>query len=96
MRRIRWCYRRAGDGSRPQTAPDSAAASGQPAAPMDGVVVKVEAEPGQVVQRHDVLAIVEAMKTQIPVTAPRAGEIRRVLVKPGESVTAGQQLAELA
>jgi biotin carboxyl carrier protein len=63
---------------------------------MDGVVVKVEAEAGRLVERHSVLAIIKAMKMQIPVTAPQPGEVRRMLVKVSDSVIAGQQLAEIA
>jgi acetyl-CoA/propionyl-CoA carboxylase biotin carboxyl carrier protein len=70
-------------------------ASGQPTAPMDGVVVKVEVQAGDVVQRHAVLAVIEAMKMQIPVTAPWSGQVSRVLVAVGDSVTAGRALAEI-
>jgi acetyl-CoA/propionyl-CoA carboxylase biotin carboxyl carrier protein len=72
-----------------------AAAGGPPVAPMDGVVVKVAVTPGEVVERHAVLVVLEAMKMQIPVTAPAAGTVQAVLVAPGDSVTAGQPLAQL-
>ena len=51
--------------------------------------------PGEVVERHAVLVVLEAMKMQIPVTAPAAGTVQAVLVAPGDSVTAGQPLARL-
>ncbi len=51
--------------------------------------------PGEVVERHAVLVVLEAMKMQIPVTAPAAGTVQAVLVAPGDSVTAGQPLAQL-
>lgn len=87
----------------PQSArtPDSrtearpAGAAGQPASPMDGVVVKVGVRAGDLVERHAVVTVIEAMKMQIPVTAPWPGQVRRVLVAAGDSVTAGQQLAEI-
>jgi acetyl-CoA/propionyl-CoA carboxylase biotin carboxyl carrier protein len=83
----------AGAGPRPgQRAP---AAAGQPAAPMDGVVVKVAAAPGDEVERHAVLVVLEAMKMQIPVTAPWPGRVTALLVAAGDSVTAGQPLAEV-
>jgi acetyl-CoA/propionyl-CoA carboxylase, biotin carboxylase, biotin carboxyl carrier protein len=78
---------RAADGS-----PD---ASRQPTAPMDGVVVKVEVQPGDLVERHAAVTVIESMKMQIPVTAPWPGEVRHVLVEVGEAVTAGQQVAEI-
>jgi biotin carboxyl carrier protein len=37
---------------------------------MGGVVVKVGAACGDEVERHAVLVVLEAMKMQIPVTAP--------------------------
>jgi len=77
-------------------APGSPDSSAQPFSPMDGVVVKVEARAGDLVDQHAVIAVIEAMKMQIPVTASRPGEVHRVLVKPGDSVTAGQLLAEFA
>ena len=46
--------------------------------------------------RHAVLVVLEAMKMQIPVTAPWPGEVRALLVAEGDSVTAGQPLAEIA
>jgi acetyl-CoA/propionyl-CoA carboxylase biotin carboxyl carrier protein len=83
----------AGAGPRPgQRAP---AGAGQPAAPMDGVVVKVAAAPGDEVERHAVLVVLEAMKMQIPVTAPWPGRVTALLVAAGDSVTAGQPLAEV-
>lgn len=77
-------------------AQDSPAPSGQPSAPMDGLVVKVEVQEGDVVDQHAVIAVIETMKMQIPVTASRTGAIRRLLVTAGDSVTADQQLAEFA
>jgi len=59
-------------------------------------VVRVAVAPGQAVERHAVLVVLEAMKMQIPVTAPRAGQVRAVLVAEGDSVTAGQPLAEVS
>jgi len=49
-----------------------------------------------VVERHAVLVVLEAMKMQIPVTAPWPGEVRALLVAEGDSVTSGQPLAEIA
>jgi biotin carboxyl carrier protein len=51
---------------------------------------------GDVVEQHAVLVVLEAMKMQIPVTAPWPGEVRALLVAEGDSVTAGQPLAEIA
>jgi acetyl-CoA/propionyl-CoA carboxylase biotin carboxyl carrier protein len=87
---------RAGRGAGPRSGPRTPAAAGQPAAPMDGVVVKVGAAGGDEVERHAVLVVLEAMKMQIPVTAPWPGRVTALLVAEGDSVTAGQPLAELS
>jgi acetyl-CoA/propionyl-CoA carboxylase biotin carboxyl carrier protein len=87
--------RAAGGGAGPRPGQRAPAAAGQPAAPMDGVVVKVAAAPGDEVERHAVLVVLEAMKMQIPVTAPWPGRVTALLVAAGDSVTAGQPLAEV-
>jgi biotin carboxyl carrier protein len=63
---------------------------------MDGVVVKVEVARGDEVERHAVLVVLEAMKMQIPVTAPWPGRVTALLVAAGDSVTAGQPLAAVS
>jgi len=88
--------RAAGGGAGPRPGQRAQAAAGQPAAPMDGVVVKVAAAPGDEVERHAVLVVLEAMKMQIPVTAPWPGRVTALLVAEGDSVTAGQPLAEVS
>jgi acetyl-CoA/propionyl-CoA carboxylase biotin carboxyl carrier protein len=87
---------RAGRGAGPRSGPRPPATAGQPAAPMDGVVVKVGVAQGDEVERHAVLVVLEAMKMQIPVTAPWPGRVTALLVAEGDSVTAGQPLAEIA
>ena len=88
--------RGAGPRPGPQYGPRAPAAAGQPAAPMDGVVVKVEVARGDEVARHAVLVVLEAMKMQVPVTAPWAGRVTALLVAEGDSVTAGQPLAAVS
>ncbi len=87
---------RPGRGAGPRSGPRPPATAGQPAAPMDGVVVKVAVAPGDEVERHAVLLVLEAMKMQIPVTAPWPGRVTALLVAEGDSVTAGQPLAEVS
>ncbi|HET9971278.1 MAG TPA: biotin carboxylase N-terminal domain-containing protein [Streptosporangiaceae bacterium] len=82
-------------GAGPRPGPRAQAPAGQPAAPMDGVVVKVGVARGDQVERHAVLVVLEAMKMQIPVTAPWPGRVTALLVAEGDSVTAGQPLAEV-
>jgi biotin carboxyl carrier protein len=72
-----------------------AAAAGPLTAPMPATVRRIEAKPGQVVRRGDVLMVLEAMKMELPVRAPADGTIARVNCREGELVQPGQELAEL-
>ncbi len=55
-------------------------------APMPGLVIAVPISEGQVVQKGDVLIILESMKMQNEIKSPRAGKISRIRVKPGDRV----------
>ncbi|HEV8649736.1 MAG TPA: biotin carboxylase N-terminal domain-containing protein [Actinomycetes bacterium] len=63
--------------------------------PLPGVVRRVAAAPGDLVPAGAVLVVVEAMKTEHHVAAPRAGRVREVLVAEGQEVDAGMVLAVL-
>jgi biotin carboxyl carrier protein len=54
--------------------------------PMPGIVVDVLVEEGQVVQAGDRLAILEAMKMENDIRAPRTGLVERVHVVAGQTV----------
>jgi methylmalonyl-CoA carboxyltransferase 1.3S subunit len=64
--------------------------------PIAGVVVRVTAQTGQQLQENDLLMVLEAMKMETNITAPRAGVVQAVTVAPGDAVTVGQVLVELA
>lgn len=64
-------------------------------APMDGVIVAFKVATGDVVEVGDVVAVVEAMKMQVPVPARQHGVIAEVLAMVGMTVCSGQQLARL-
>ncbi len=53
-------------------------------------------EPGQRVAAGDTLVVLESMKMEIPLTAPRSGVVQQVLVQPGSPVRAGQRVVVLA
>jgi pyruvate carboxylase subunit B len=63
-------------------------------APMPGLVVKVEAEEGDVVGPGQGLVIVEAMKMENELKSEGGGKIRRILVEPGQTVEKDQVLVE--
>ena len=50
--------------------------------------------PGQRVAARETLLVVEAMKVQNPIRAPRPGTIRHVCVSPGDRVDANAVLIE--
>jgi len=56
-------------------------------APMPGMVVAVEVEPGAVVARGKGLVILEAMKMENEIRAPRAGTVKRIAVTAGQTVS---------
>jgi len=58
-------------------------------------VWKIEVAPGDAVAADGTLMILESMKTEIPVDAPRAGRVREILVAEEEAVIEGQVLAIL-
>ena len=60
-----------------------------------GNVWKIKTEPGASVAEEDELLILESMKMEIPVTAPRAGTVTEVRVREGEVVKEGQVLVVL-
>lgn len=60
-----------------------------------GNVWKVEVAAGQAVAEGDVLVIVESMKMEIPIEAPRAGKVAAIHVAEGESVREGALAIEL-
>lgn len=53
-------------------------------APMPGTVVRILAKQDQQVERHEGLLIIEAMKMQNELRAPRAGRVERIFVAEGQ------------
>jgi len=73
------------------------AGEGEPiAAPLAGNIFKVLVVPGQRVEEGENIIILEAMKMETAVSAPRAGVIGEVSVKEGDSVTVGDTLVTIA
>jgi biotin carboxyl carrier protein len=65
------------------------------AAPMPATVIKLLVEPGAQVQRGDVLLLLEAMKMELPIRAPRDGRVKALHCRPGELVQPGTALVDL-
>ncbi|MFI5401168.1 MAG: acetyl-CoA carboxylase biotin carboxyl carrier protein subunit [SAR324 cluster bacterium] len=64
-------------------------------AQVTGKVWKIVANRGAALDAEDPIVVIECMKLEIPVQAPRAGRVSRVLVKEGDPVREGQVVAEL-
>lgn len=61
-------------------------------APMPGLVVAMPVEVGQEIVKGDNLVILESMKMENELKAPRAGRVERVNVNAGDSVEQNQTL----
>jgi biotin carboxyl carrier protein len=62
---------------------------------MPGQIQKLLVSPGDQVEAHQPLLVVEAMKMQIEIKAPHAGRVAKLLAAEGEQVEAGVPLVEL-
>lgn len=60
-----------------------------------GVVFQVAAKPGDTVAEGDAVIVLESMKMEIPVEAPRAGAVREIRVQEGQTVQEGDVVAVL-
>jgi biotin carboxyl carrier protein len=65
------------------------------AAEIAGNVWKIETTVGAQVEEEEVLLILESMKMEIPVEAPRAGRVAEVRVAEGDSIEEGAVLVVL-
>ena len=84
--------------ARASSDPAGAAAAGGPLeirAIIPGRVIAVAVVPGDAVAAGDALLVVEAMKMQNDLRAPRAGAVARVLVGAGSTVEVGDVLVVL-
>ena len=76
------------------TGEDAPLAAGQHAieSHIAGNLWQVQVAAGASVKAGDILVILESMKMEIPLTAPRDGVVREVRVQPGSPVRAGQRV----
>lgn len=64
-------------------------------APMPATVLAIKVAPGQAVAAGDLLVLLEAMKMEMPIAAPRAGRVKSIACREGELVQPGVPLLEL-
>ena len=89
-------------------APVAAAPAAAPAAPavtgagepvtahMPGTILKVKVNNGQAVKAGTVLCVLEAMKMENEIMAPKDGTVTQVVISKGASVDTGAPLVVLA
>jgi biotin carboxyl carrier protein len=65
------------------------------ASPMPATVASIHVSEGQVVAQGDLLLMLEAMKMEMPIRAPRDGRVKTIACQRGELVQAGRALVEL-
>ena len=72
-----------------------AVGQGRLAAPIPGRVVQVLVKEGESVSRGQVLAVLEAMKTELRITAPADGVVAHIGCAAGDSVEEGTEIVTL-
>jgi len=60
-----------------------------------GVVFQVTTKVGDKVGAGDPVIVLESMKMEIPVEAPRAGSVKEIRVREGQTVQEGETVAVL-
>ena len=72
------------------------ASSGSVTSPMQATVVKTAVAEGDTVVKGDLLVVLEAMKMEQPVQAPRDGVVTGLNAPVGQTISSGHVLLELA
>ena len=87
----------------PQTAPAPAPAPAAPAlggekvlSPLPGVIVEVSVKEGQAVKAGQKVAVLEAMKMENEIPAPKDGTVTAILVNKGDSILEGAPVVTIA
>ena len=61
--------------------------------PMVGKIVSVSVKVGDKIKEDDQMAVLEAMKMEMPVVAPITGTVKEICVGPGQEVEAEAVIA---
>ena len=78
-----------------QQGPDLESHAGDVRAPVPGTLVQWNVADGDLVQKGDALAVMDAMKMETAVTAPETGVIS-ILAEAGSSHNAGEVIARIS
>ncbi|MCR5199926.1 MAG: biotin/lipoyl-binding protein [Saccharofermentans sp.] len=77
----------------PKAAP--VAAAGATVSPMPGTILKVNVKEGDTVKAGDSVVILEAMKMENDITAPKDGVVKKLFVNEKQTVAKGEALFEV-
>ncbi|HJU42519.1 MAG TPA: biotin/lipoyl-containing protein [Vicinamibacterales bacterium] len=64
-------------------------------APMPATVVTINTAPGKTVNEGETIIVLEAMKMELPIKAPRSGVVKAITCAKGELVQPGVNLVEI-
>ena len=62
---------------------------------MPGKIIRIMVAEGDDVEENDVICILEAMKMENELKAPKRGVVARLCIQPGQDVETGTVLAEI-
>jgi biotin carboxyl carrier protein len=65
-------------------------------APMPGVILRLNVQTGEQVAKNQVVCVLEAMKMEVNLQAPRDGVIKAIHVRQGDNVTIGQKILDFS
>ncbi len=79
----------------PKVSAPVAATAGSTVAPMPGTILKVSVNVGDTVKAGDSIVVLEAMKMENDITAPKDGVVKTIAVAKGQTVAKGDVLFEV-
>jgi pyruvate carboxylase subunit B len=82
--------------AKPPAPAATAAAAVHIVAPVPGVILRIIAQPGQLIKAGEEILIMEAMKMEIPIKAPSAGTVASIDVNHAQKVNTGDLMARLS
>ncbi len=62
---------------------------------MPGRIVRLDVEEGQTVEEGEILLVLEAMKMENEIRAPKSGTVKNLAVSKGSNVSAGDVMLEI-
>lgn len=70
--------------------------NGSVLSPMPGTITAILVGPGEVVSKGQTVLVLEAMKMENDIAAPRDGSVGQLFVEMGQTVQGGEALFEMA